>query len=488
MATHLAPSTTEQDLERRHDALRHPYVIKHHPLLQFQSERESNARSYPRRIPLALRRAKGIYVEDVEGRVFIDCLAGAGSLALGHNHAAVAEAMQNTLRDELPLLTLDLTTPVKDRFMRDLLDFLPARLAARARVQFCGPAGTDAIEAALKLVKTATGRADVLAFQGAYHGMTQGALQLMGNTRPKQSLRSPLAGVQFLPYPYDYRCPFGLHGDAGVKAGLRYIESVLTDPEGGVATPAAMILEPVQGEGGVIPAPANWLAGVRDLTRRAGVPLIADEIQSGFCRTGKRFAFEHAGIEPDVVVLSKAIGGGLPLSLVVYDQDLDQWTSGTHAGTFRGNQLAMAAGSVTLKVLREEALADHAAEMGARLAGHLRALQRDLPQIGDVRGRGLMQGVELIDPAQDDGRAPATALAGQVQAECLRRGLIVELGGRHGCVVRFLPPLIITAAQIDHVCEIFAAALRHAVNTASLARSTPDARAPLQPTAAAQAA
>lgn len=372
--------------------------------------------------------------------------------------------------------------------MRDLLDFLPARLAARARVQFCGPAGTDAIEAALKLVKTATGRADVLAFQGAYHGMTQGALQLMGNTRPKQSLRSPLAGVQFLPYPYDYRCPFGLHGDAGVKAGLRYIESVLTDPEGGVATPAAMILEPVQGEGGVIPAPANWLAGVRDLTRRAGVPLIADEIQSGFCRTGKRFAFEHAGIEPDVVVLSKAIGGGLPLSLVVYDQDLDQWTSGTHAGTFRGNQLAMAAGSVTLKVLREEALADHAAEMGARLAGHLRALQRDLPQIGDVRGRGLMQGVELIDPAQDDGRAPATALAGQVQAECLRRGLIVELGGRHGCVVRFLPPLIITAAQIDHVCEIFAAALRHAVDTASLARSTPDARAPLQPTAAAQAA
>ena len=224
MATHLAPSTTEQDLERRHDALRHPYVIKHHPLLQFQAERESNARSYPRRIPLALRRAKGIYVEDVEGRVFIDCLAGAGSLALGHNHAAVAEAMQNTLRDELPLLTLDLTTPVKDRFMRDLLDFLPARLAARARVQFCGPAGTDAIEAALKLVKTATGRADVLAFQGAYHGMTQGALQLMGNTRPKQSLRSPLAGVQFLPYPYDYRCPFGLHGDAGVKAGLRYIE------------------------------------------------------------------------------------------------------------------------------------------------------------------------------------------------------------------------------------------------------------------------
>ncbi|MDQ8032582.1 MAG: diaminobutyrate--2-oxoglutarate transaminase [Bordetella sp.] len=492
MASLPHPDAAGQDLARRHDALRNPYTLQGNALLQFQSERESNARSYPRRIPLALRRAKGIYVEDVEGRVFIDCLAGAGSLALGHNHPAVIEAMQDTLRDDLPLLTLDLTTPVKDRFMRDLLDFLPARLAARARVQFCGPTGADAIEAAVKLVKTATGRADMLAFQGAYHGMTQGALQMMGNVRPKQSLRSPLAGVQFLPYPYDLRCPFGLHGEAGVRAGLRYIDSVLSDPEGGVPPPAGVIVEAVQGEGGVIPAPDAWLGGLRDLTHRAGVPLILDEVQSGFCRTGKRFAFEHAGITPDVVVLSKAIGGGLPLSVVVYDQDLDQWTSGTHAGTFRGNQLAMAAGSTTLRILREEGLDQHAAEVGGRLASRLRALQQDTPQIGEVRGRGLMQGVELVDPEQRDARggpAAASALASAVQAACLRHGLIVELGGRHGSVVRFLPPLIITAAQVDHVADIFAAALRDALRATP--QSTRDARAardPVDASLAAQAA
>lgn len=482
---------TETELARRHDALSQPYQLTDNALLRYQAGRESNARSYPRRLPLALRRAKGVYVEDVEGRVFIDCLAGAGALALGHNHPAVLEAIHGALRDDAPMLTLDLTTPVKDRFMRDLFDTLPAAFARDARVQFCGPAGTDGVEAALKLVKSATGRADILAFQGAYHGMTQGALQLMGNLQPKRSLNTPLAGVQFLPYPYDYRCPFGLHGDAGVRAGLHYIGSVLRDPESGVPRPAGMILEAVQGEGGVIPAPASWLRGVRALTAAAEVPLIADEIQSGFGRTGKAFAFEHADIVPDAVVLSKAVGGGLPLAVVVYRKELDLWSGGTHAGTFRGNQLAMAAGSATMRLLREAGLADHAAAMGLRLLGLLRQLQRDVPELGDVRGRGLMLGVELVRPGADGGRAPLPgidmagaepagtalpanpALASAVQAECLRRGLIVELGGRHGSVVRFLPPLIITEAQIDRVFDIFSLSVRAALSAQADAKGSP---------------
>ena len=439
------------------------YDIGDHPLLAQQRQRESNARSYPRRLPLALARAQGVYVEDVEGRVFLDCLAGAGTLALGHNHPAVIEAAEHTLRSGLPLHTLDLTTPVKERFVDDLMGILPASFARHARVLFCGPTGADAVEAALKLVKTATGRGTVLAFHGAYHGMTQGALTLMGNLGPKVALGPSLQGVQFLPYPYPYRCPFKLGGETGTAAGLAYIENILSDPESGVPRPAAIILEAVQGEGGVIPAPIPWLRGLRALATRHDIPLVLDEVQTGFGRTGRMFAFEHAGIEPDVIVLSKAMGGGLPLSVVVHHERLDTWHPGAHAGTFRGNQLAMATGSATMAVLRAQRLDTAAADLGARLHQRLSALGADHPCIGEVRGRGLMIGVELVDPAAPPdslgARPPAPELAARVQRECLRRGLILELGGRRGSVVRLLPPLIITADQIGEVARIFGQAL-----------------------------
>ncbi|WP_236204068.1 aspartate aminotransferase family protein [Pseudomonas protegens] len=444
------------------------YQFDESPLLARQSRQESNARSYPRRIPLALKRASGIHVEDVEGRRFIDCLAGAGTLALGHNHPVVIAAIQQVLADELPLLTLDLTTPVKDQFVQDLFGLLPEALAAEAKIQFCGPTGTDAVEAALKLVRTATGRSTVLSFQGGYHGMSQGALSLMGSLGPKRALAGLLNnGVQFLPFPYDYRCPFGLGGAEGVKVNLHYLENLLTDPEAGVALPAAVIVEAVQGEGGVIPADLEWLQGVRRITEKAGVALIVDEIQSGFGRTGKMFAFEHAGIIPDVVVMSKAIGGSLPLAVMVYRDWLDTWQPGAHAGTFRGNQMAMATGSAVMRYLKEHRVPEHAAAMGERLREHLLILQRDFPQLGDIRGRGLMLGVELVDPAgapDAQGHPPQhSRLAPLVQRECLKRGLILELGGRHGAVVRFLPPLIITAAQIDQVAQIFSKAVAAAV-------------------------
>ncbi|MGC5701019.1 aspartate aminotransferase family protein [Pseudomonas sp. NFXW11] len=444
------------------------YQFDESPLLARQSRQESNARSYPRRIPLALKRASGIHVEDVEGRRFIDCLAGAGTLALGHNHPVVIAAIQQVLADELPLMTLDLTTPVKDQFVQDLFGLLPEALAAEAKIQFCGPTGTDAVEAALKLVRTATGRSTVLSFQGGYHGMSQGALSLMGSLGPKRPLAGLLNnGVQFLPFPYDYRCPFGLGGAEGVKVNLHYLENLLNDPEAGVALPAAVIVEAVQGEGGVIPADLDWLRGLRRITEQAGVALIVDEIQSGFGRTGKMFAFEHAGIVPDVVVMSKAIGGSLPLAVMVYRDWLDTWQPGAHAGTFRGNQMAMAAGSAVMRYLKEHNLPAHAAAMGERLREHLLILQRDFPQLGDVRGRGLMLGVELVDPAgtpDAQGHPPQHGrLAPLVQRECLKRGLILELGGRHGSVVRFLPPLVISAAQIDQVAQIFSKAVAAAV-------------------------
>lgn len=402
----------------------------------------------------------------MEGKVYFDCLSGAGTLALGHNHPVIIEAIEQVLKSGLPLHTLDLTTPVKDEFIEELFASLPKDFASRAKIQFCGPAGADAVEAALKLVKTATGRRSILTFHGAFHGMTHGALSLTGNINPKRSVANLMPDVHFLPYPYPYRCPFNLGGTLGEQTSTHYIEHVLDDPESGIVSPAGMIMEIVQGEGGVIPAPDNWVRRVRSITRERGVPLIVDEVQTGFGRTGKMFAFEHAGIIPDVAVLSKAIGGSLPLAVVVYDQSLDQWSPGAHSGTFRGNQMAMATGIATIRFIRENHLETNAAQMGNRLMSHLKAIQNDCTSIGEVRGRGLMIGVEVVNTQRKPnsiGSYPANPeLARQIQQESFKRGLILEIGGRHGSVVRFLPPLIITEEQVDQICGIFAEAVQAA--------------------------
>lgn len=417
-------------------------------ILRRQTQRESAARTYARSLPIVPVRARGVTIEGADGRRYLDCLSGAGTLALGHNHPVVLEAIRSVLDSGAPLHILDLATPVKDAFTTELFANLPAGLASDARIQFCGPAGTDAVEAALKLVRTATGRTGLLAFTGAYHGMTAGALDASGG--------APDVRVTRLPYPQDYRCPFGVGGAEGARLGARWTENLLDDPKGGVPAPAAMIVEPVQGEGGVNPSPDAWLRRMREITAARGIPLIADEVQTGVGRTGAFWGVDHAGVVPDVMVLSKAIGGSLPLAVIVYRAELDVWTPGAHAGTFRGNQLAMAAGTATLAYVRRNGLAERAAVVGERMLATLRDLAAAHPCIGDVRGRGLMLGVELVDP---DTGAAAPALAAAVRAECLDRGLIVELGGRHSAVVRLLPPLTLTDEQATAVLDRLADAI-----------------------------
>ncbi|WP_051127411.1 MULTISPECIES: diaminobutyrate--2-oxoglutarate transaminase family protein [unclassified Streptomyces] len=440
----------------------------HEGILRRQGARESAARTYARSLPIVPVRARGLTIEGADGRRYLDCLSGAGTLALGHNHPVVLEAIRKVLDSGAPLHVLDLATPVKDAFTTELFRTLPPALADRARIQFCGPAGTDAVEAALKLVRTATGRSGLLAFTGAYHGMTAGALEASGGAQDVRVTR--------LPYPQDYRCPFGIGGPRGAELAARWTTSLLDDTKSGVPRPAGMILEPVQGEGGVIPAPDAWLRRMRSITEQRSIPLIADEVQTGVGRTGAFWAVDHSGVVPDVMVLSKAVGGSLPLAVVVYHEDLDVWSPGAHAGTFRGNQLAMAAGAATLAYVRENQLDRRAAELGTRIIGQLRQLAKEFACIGDVRGRGLMIGVELVDPAQTaaapfavgsdslsddpllgDCAAPplpaAPALAAAVRDACLDRGLIVELGGRHSSVVRLLPPLTLTDEQATAVVD-----------------------------------
>lgn len=431
-----------------------------------QQQFESAVRSYPRKLPLAIAKAQGVWVTDVDGNVYLDCLAGAGTLALGHNHPRILESLSAFLGSGLPMHTLDLTTPLKDQFCETLLALLPGG-GKEYCLQFCGPSGADAVEAALKLAKTATGRSQVISFSGGYHGMTHGALAVTGNTGPKDAVAGLMPGVQFLPYPHEYRCPLGIGGAAGVQALTHYLRQFIEDVESGVSLPAAVIVEAVQGEGGVNPAPAAWLQALREVTARHGIVLIVDEVQAGFCRTGSMFAFEHAGIAPDIIVMSKAVGGGLPLAVLGIQRRFDAWAPGAHTGTFRGNQMAMATGLATLRYLVEEGVAAQVQARGAWLREQLHALAVRFPALGQVRGRGLMLGIEIVDEraaADAGGALPMDpSLAAAIQQQCFAHGLLLERGGRNGNVVRFLPPLIIDQAQCVEVVSRFEQALMAAM-------------------------
>jgi diaminobutyrate-2-oxoglutarate transaminase len=444
-------------------------------LLERQDRRESSARTYPRGLPIAPAEARGATIKDVDGNVFIDCLAGAGVLGLGHNNPYVLDAVRRFLESGHVVNGLDFPTEIKDRFVESLFSVLPARLRDHGRIQFCGPTGSDAVDAALKLCKTATGRHEVLAFQGAYHGMGQGPMSLMGATAPKRALGALLAGAHFMPYGYCVRCPLKLTLDRCGFACAHFVGSVLADSHSGVTTPAAIIVEAVQGEGGTVVPPDGWLRTIAQYARAADVPLICDEIQSGLGRTGRWFAFEHEDVVPDVVLLSKGLSGlGLPLSVIVYHERFDRWLPGAHAGTFRGNQMAMAAGIAAIEFMRTHGIVEHAAELGARLLADLRGALGSSALVRDIRGRGLMIGLEMA----------SSETAQRMREACLRRGLIVELGGRDDTVMRLLPPLVLTDGQALGIVEILAEAERALSRSAERAsphgrlrqRSAPDTR------------
>nr|WP_318680345.1 diaminobutyrate--2-oxoglutarate transaminase family protein [uncultured Treponema sp.] len=423
-----------------------------------QDSTESNARSYPRKFPFALAKAQGSWIEDVEGNKYLDFLCGAGTLALGHNDPEVNQAMVDMLTGNLPLHTLDLTTPTKDKFVHTLLNILPGELKNNAKIQFCSPSGTDAVDAALKLCKTATGRSSIIAFGGAYHGMGHGALALTGNLNAKNKVNDLMPNVHFMPYPYSYRCPFGLGGDAGTDAACAYFERMLKDPECGITKPAAVILETIQGEGGVIPAPIKFLQTVRRVTKELDIPMIVDEIQCGIGRSGKFFAFEYADIVPDVILSSKAIGGTQPMSVVIYNKKLDVWGPGAHAGTFRGNQLAMAAGTVVMNRVSDPAFLADVVEKGEIFAKRMEEIKSKVSIIGDLRGKGLMRGIEFIDPKSEadclGAKKPSGEIAALVQKRCFENKLVMEKGGRNGAVMRCLCALNVSREDLNKALDI----------------------------------
>ncbi|WP_395573436.1 aminotransferase class III-fold pyridoxal phosphate-dependent enzyme [Streptomyces sp. BK79] len=411
-----------------------------------QAARESAARTYARSLPVVPVRARGLTIEGADGRRYLDCVSGAGTLALGHNHPVVLEAVRKVLDSGAPLQVMDLTTPVEDAFVTELLRTLPPGLADRARVRFCGPAGAEPLATAAGLVRAATGRNRVIAFTDAHGAVTEACADPGDVCSPR---------FERVPYPRERHRTSEDDGERGAEPAPHWAESVLDDRRAGSVPPAGVILEAVRGEGGVLPVPDAWMRRVRRVTADRSVPLIADETDTGVGWTGAFWAVGHSGVVPDVLVLSKAIGGSLPLAAVVHSDDFPAGESG--AGAFRGNQLALAAGAATLAHVREHRLAEHAAALGRGMLARLSGLAAEFSCVGEVRGRGLMIGIELTAPdgpcdaTGGGGACPRTAAA--LRRACLDRGLIVDVTGPSANVVGLRPPLIVTEEQTTAVLD-----------------------------------
>ncbi|WP_078292713.1 diaminobutyrate--2-oxoglutarate transaminase [Mycobacterium sp. D16R24] len=395
------------------------------------NERESEVRSYCRSWPTTFASASGSWLTDTTGERYLDFFAGAGALNYGHNNPDLKTALIDYLTTDGIVHGLDMATVAKQQFLEEFERTILQPRGMDYKVQFPGPTGTNAVEAALKLARNITGRESIISFTNAFHGMTLGSLAVTGNSMKRAGAGVPL--VHSTPMPYDNY--FG-----GVTEDFQWFEKVLDDEGGGLNKPAAVIVETVQGEGGVNVARAEWLRALSDLCRKREIFLIVDDVQMGCGRTGAFFSFEDAGIRPDIVTLSKSISGyGLPMALTLIRPDLDQWAPGEHNGTFRGNNPAFVTATATLqKYWRDGTFSADVRRKGDRLHTELSALVAD-DDSATVRGRGMVQGIAFSD----------TERGSRVSKAAFQRGLLVETSGPRDEVVKLLPALTTTDEQLD---------------------------------------
>jgi 4-aminobutyrate aminotransferase len=408
--------------------------------------------SYPRPDwQLVAKRAAGVWVEDADGNVFLDCNAGVAVCSTGHCHPEVVKAIQDQAAELIHICGTDYYYEHMPQLAQKLSDITPIK--GPTRTHFAN-SGTEAIETALKLAMHATGREKFIAFFNSFHGRTLGSLSLTSSkTAQRRGFKRSLLDVTHVPYPNCFRCPFNLGkcGDGSCCLGsLDWIENRLFQTTIAPDECAAIIVEAVQGEGGYVPAPPEFLQGLRRICDEHGILLVVDEVQSGMGRTGKMFACEHAGIAPDIITIAKGIGSGMPIGACVARADLMDWKPGAHASTFGGNPVAIAAALKTIELIEDE-LMQNAAEVGAYLKAGLRGLMDKHDCIGDVRGHGLMIGVEFV--TDRDSNAPDAGLRNRVERNCFDNGLIILGCGANS--IRWSPPLILTREQADVAIEIF---------------------------------
>ena len=434
-----------------------PHIVTQLPGPKAQAMVERNdlwvTPSLPHAYPLAVKCAQGCMVEDVDGNRFLDCAAGIAVCATGHCHPKVVKAIQDQAARLIHICGADFYDPMYISLAERLAKMAPGDSPKKV---FLANSGAEAVEAAFKLARYHTGRSKVISFFGAFHGRTMGAVSLTASKPIYHKGFSPLvSGITHIPFGYCYRCHYNLKYPDCRLACVDIIEDLLFARSISPEEVAAIFVEPVQGEGGYIVPPPGWLARLRELCDEYDILLVADEIQSGMGRTGKMLAVEHWNVEPDIICLAKALASGMPLSAMIAREELMSWPAGAHGSTFGGNPVACAAAHATLDVIEEEGLLENAGRVGERLLGKLNELAKTSRTIGDVRGLGLMIGVELVKDKQS--RKQAKAETDHLVYECFKRGLLILPCGPNG--IRFSPPLIITESEADIAFEIFAQAL-----------------------------
>lgn len=404
--------------------------------------------SYTRDYPFVMARGEGAVVEDVDGNVFLDCAAGIAVTSTGHSHPDVVKAIVDQAHKYLHMSGTDFFYEPQVQLAEEMAAIVPIDGEVRS---FFGNSGTEANEAALKLAKYHTKRMNIIAFLGSFHGRTLGSLAATSSKFIQRRGFGPMMpGVFHAPYANCYRCPVGLKPESCQAECLGFVEEQILVHLVSPDEVAGVLVEPIQGEGGyVVPAPV-FHQRLRDLTTKHGMMLIMDEVQSGMGRTGRMFAAEHFGVKADIVTIAKGIASGLPLSVTAARADVMNWPPGAHASTFGGNPLSCVAALETIKVLRA-GLIQNAETVGNHLLGRLLALKDKYPLIGDVRGKGLMVGVELVRDRQTKERA--TTERDRIVQAMFKRGVLILGAGRNA--LRFAPPLVITTAQIDSVLDVF---------------------------------
>ncbi|MGP4075941.1 diaminobutyrate--2-oxoglutarate transaminase [Halobacillus sp. K22] len=397
---------------------------------------ESEVRSYSRSFPTTFEKAKGYQMWDGNGNTYIDFFAGAGALNYGHNDDAMQQKLIEYIQSDGLLHSLDMATNARAEFLKKFNEVILEPRNMSYKIMFPGPTGTNTVESALKIARKVTGREKVVTFTNAFHGMTIGALSVTGNSFKRHGAGIPLTYSMAMPYD-DYMDGYD---------SLDYLEKMIQDGGSGIDLPAAIILETVQGEGGINAASFEWLKKVEELCHRLDIMLIVDDVQAGCGRTGTFFSFEKAGISPDVVCLSKSISGsGLPMAITLIKPEYDQWGPGEHNGTFRGNNLAFVTAAEALNYWKTNDFSESIEEKSELFQKRLHQFVKDYPELeGEVRGRGLMLGIA----------SKKEGLAEQIAGEAFKKGLIIETSGPDDEVLKMLPPLVIDKEGISKGLDI----------------------------------
>jgi len=402
--------------------------------------------------PVVFERAEGALVYDENGRRYIDCFAGIAVTASGHSNREVIEAAKAQLDKYVHCCSY----VYYNKTMADLAERLAQITPGRLKKTFFGNSGAEAIEGAMRMAKTYTKKHEFIALQASFHGRSYATLSITGNMGRKTRGGPYMVGCSFAPPPYCYRCAFNLKPETCGMRCAEYIEDIIKfDTYDDVA---AFIIEPVMGEGGIIAPPKPYFKKVKEVLDRHDILLFVDEVQSGFCRTGKMFAIEHYGVEPDIMAMAKGIASGFPLSaFIARDEIADVFRPGEHLTTFGGNAVSCAASLANINFLERERIAEKVTKKGEILLERLGRMKERYPIIGDVRGKGLMVGIELV---KDSAKTPAVEETKTVHKSCLEKGLLVGAGGVWANVLRIQPPLVITEEELDEALAIIERSLK----------------------------